>query len=77
MKSSVRGSSRNVRSPCQQMASRLLLFTKFGPYINHGESISEDKFLLEALIKCNLCGVHSLHPSFLSHPFLPFLLPLA
>lgn len=35
-----------LRSPCQHMASRPPLFIKFGPWIDHGESISEGKFFL-------------------------------
>lgn len=41
----------NVRSPCQQMAARLLLLIKFGSLIDPGESISADKFLPGVHIK--------------------------
>ena len=45
--SSVWHSSQNVedvRSSCQQMATRLLLFIKSGPSVDHGISMSADKF---------------------------------
>lgn len=41
----------NVRSPCQQMAARLLLLIKFGPLIDPRGSISADKFLPGVHIK--------------------------
>lgn len=34
-----------MRSTCQQMATRLLLFITLGPSIDHAEFISADKFL--------------------------------
>lgn len=40
-----------VRSPCQQMAARVLLFVKFGPLVDHGKSISEDQFLVRVHIR--------------------------
>lgn len=52
--SSVGGSSQyteHVRSPCPQMAARLLLVIKFEPSVDHGESISADKLLLRVHIK--------------------------
>lgn len=50
------------RSPCQQMAAKLLLFIKFGSSIGHGESITADKFLLGVHIKCIfLLRVHTFH----------------
>lgn len=39
------------RSPCQQMATRLLLFVKCGPLVDKRESILADKFLLGVYIK--------------------------
>lgn len=35
------------RSLCQQMAARLLLFIKFGPSVDHGESTSAGKIFLD------------------------------
>lgn len=40
-----------ARSPCEQMAPRLLFFIKFGPSVDHGESISANKFFLGILTK--------------------------
>lgn len=39
-------STEYMRSQCQQMATRLLLFIKFRPSVDYGEPISADKFLL-------------------------------
>lgn len=51
-----------MRSPCQQMATRHL-FIKFGPLVDHGESISADKFLLSVHSKwIFLLGVHTNNP---------------
>ena len=61
-KSSVWGSyqyTEYVRSPCQQMVARFLLFRKFAPSVDHEESMSADKFLLGVHIKwIFLLGVH-------------------
>lgn len=36
-----------VRSPCQQMVAKLLLFIKFEPLVNNGEFISADEYFLK------------------------------
>lgn len=40
-----------VRSPCQQMATILLLFITFKPSVDYGESVLADKFHLKIHIK--------------------------
>ena len=40
-----------VKNPCQQIAARFLLFIKFGPLVDPGESTPADKLLLSVHIK--------------------------
>lgn len=62
----------NVRTPCQQMATRLLLFIKFGSLVDPRKSISADKFLPGVHIKCIFfLGVHNYSANWREVPFPP------